>query len=84
MINFASCFVIGKAHHGWGTFPKCRAGLSYALSKVPNFENAPILQLYPTNKISLNRQERQLESLMCRGKGRSRGLPILFEGDSRA
>jgi hypothetical protein len=29
-INFASCLTIGKAH-GWGTFQKCGAGLSYPL-----------------------------------------------------
>ncbi len=28
MINFSSCFIIGKAQ-GWGTFTKCRAGLDY-------------------------------------------------------
>jgi len=36
MINFASCFMIGKAD-GWGTFPKCRAKLSYCLILGPLF-----------------------------------------------
>jgi len=36
MISFASCFMIGKAD-GWGTFPKCRAKLSYCLILGPLF-----------------------------------------------
>jgi hypothetical protein len=34
MINFASCFTIGKAH-GWGTFSKCEARLGYHLVLGP-------------------------------------------------
>jgi hypothetical protein len=40
MINFASCFTIGKAH-GWGTFPKCRSGLGYHLILGPLFWECP-------------------------------------------
>jgi hypothetical protein len=36
MINFASCFMLGKAH-GWGTFPKCEVGLAYHLVLGPSF-----------------------------------------------
>jgi len=49
MINFASFFTIGKAH-GWGTFPKCGARLSYSLILAPYFEKAPTLGLYLTLK----------------------------------
>jgi hypothetical protein len=40
MINFASCFRIGKAH-GWGTFPKCRCALRYCLVVGPLFWECP-------------------------------------------
>jgi hypothetical protein len=47
MINYASCFMIGKAH-GWGTFPKWRVKLlilgPFLILRVP-----PILGLYPTH-----------------------------------
>jgi len=43
MINFASCFTIGKAL-GSGTLPECEARLGYCLL----LENAPALGLYPT------------------------------------
>jgi hypothetical protein len=36
MINFGSCFTIGKAQ-GWGTFPNCEAELGYCLGLGPLF-----------------------------------------------
>jgi hypothetical protein len=36
--------------HARGTFPKCKAQLSYHLILGPYFENAPTLGLYLTNK----------------------------------
>jgi hypothetical protein len=51
MTKFALCFTIGKLH-GWGTFPKYGAGLSYHLLLGPLFWECPhILGLLPyTNK----------------------------------
>ncbi len=40
MINFDSSFPLGKAH-GWGTFPKCGAGLGYHLVLGPLFWECP-------------------------------------------
>ncbi len=49
MINFASCFTIGKAL-GWGTFSKCKAGLGYHLVLVPLFWEWPHLRALPYTK----------------------------------
>jgi hypothetical protein len=43
MINFGSCFMVGKAH-GWGTFPKWGPRLCYHLILDPLFQECP----YPT------------------------------------
>ncbi len=40
MINFASCFMVGKAH-GWVTFPKWGAKLGYCLILDPLFRECP-------------------------------------------
>jgi hypothetical protein len=40
MINFASGFMIDKAHC-WGTFPKCEARLNYCLFLGPLFCECP-------------------------------------------
>jgi hypothetical protein len=40
MINFVSCFIIGKVH-GWGTFSKCEAGLGTCLVLGSLFREKP-------------------------------------------
>jgi hypothetical protein len=49
MINFASCFMIGKAH-GWWTISKCKVRLSYRLVLGLLFWESPTLGHYPTLK----------------------------------